>query len=373
MTVELAGVVALLFVLTALGVSAGLALIASSMVGITLLIGVGNLTALTGATVMNAVTAYATLSAVLLIGLGALLVHTGTVLSLPPRGAGLRGDPDRATYFAGGAFGVPLPASAALILVAVTFELSIVRLAAAALLPGLALSALYLAIFGLSRLIRPAPLELEAAPASDGGKVLAIVFRCLVPVLGALAFLAPIQAGILTPTEAAALAAVVGLIFVLVLSLVSKRARGGAWPGFSAGISAAAVFLLILVGLTLFASVLSLAGAARLAAEAVAPFTLDGRVLLGLTAVLALIVGIVLGPLAGVGVTGAAAFALLTAAGVDPLAMGVVLFLAAEAIRVGPRLWRGGFLRRAGEPGSWPYFLAAVAAIAGYILLADAL
>lgn len=369
MTVELAGVFALLLVSTALGLSVGLALIGSSMVGLALLVGAGNLTDLVGGPVVNALTTYTVLAAALLIVLGALLEHTGVVLGLPAQPAGRRDDPDRAAYFAGGALGVPLPASAALILVAILFEISIGRVVIAALLPGLVLSALYLLIFGLARMVRAAPLELGVAPEQGGGKVTAIVFRCLVPVLCMLVFFAPIQSGVMTPTEAAALVVIVGLIFVLVLILVSRRAQAGAWPGLSAGVSAAGVFLLILIGLTLFGQVMALGQVARHVSEAVSPLGLDGHALLGLAVVAALIVGTILGPLAGIGVTGAATYGLLVAAGTDQVVIGVVFFLTAEAIRVGPRLWRGGFLRQGGDLGNWLNYLAALAVIAGYIVL----
>jgi hypothetical protein len=85
--------------------------------------------------------------------------------------------------------------------------------------------------------------------------------------------------------------------------------------------------------------------------------------------VAALLAGTILGPLAAIGLAVAAGFGVLMGAGVDGLFVGVVLFLTAEAIRVGPRLWRGGFLRFDGGLGSWPNYLAALAVIAGYVLL----
>jgi hypothetical protein len=366
MSVELAGTVALLFVLTALGVSVGLALLGAGMVGVTLLVGADKLAPLMGNGITHAVTSYAAVCAILLIVIGALLEHVGAVLDLPARPDDRHADPDRAAWFAGGTFGVPLPVAASLVFVGLVTETSIARLTVAALLPGLALSALYLLLFGLSRLVRPAPLELGAGPQPErggDGRVLAIVFRCAVPVVGTLLFVAPIRSGVLTPTEAAGLVVVIGLIFALVLMLVSRRAQAGAWPGLSAGVSAAAIFLLILVGLALFGQLLAFGGVPQALAKAVTPLGLDGRALLGAAAVAALVAGTILGPLAAVGLAAPLAFGLVTTAGVNPIVIGVVLFLTAEAVRVGPRLWRGGFL------GSWPNYLAALAVTAGYIVL----
>lgn len=371
MSIELAGIVTLLFVLTALGVSAGLALLGAAMVGAALLLGADKLAPLMGTGVTHAVTTYAAVCAMLLIVTGALLEHVGAVLGLPVRPDGRRADPDRAAWFAGGAFGVPLPVAASLVFVGLVTETSIGRLTVAALLPGLALSALYLLVFGLSRLVRAAPLELSADPQADGGdgRVLAIVFRCVVPVIGTLVFVAPIRSGVLTPTEAAALVVVIGLIFALVLMLVSRRAQAGAWRGLSAGVSAAAIFLLILVGLGLFGQLLAFGGVPQALAKAVAPLGLDGRTLLGATVIAALVAGTILGPLVAMGLAAVLSFGILSAAGVNVIVIGVVLFLTAEAIRVGPRLWRGGFLRQPGSLGSWPNYLAALAVIAGYVVL----
>jgi tripartite ATP-independent transporter DctM subunit len=117
---------------------------------------------------------------------------------------------------AGGTLGILIPPSIMLIVYAATSGISVVKLYAAALLPGMLLAGLYMVYVVTRVVINPslAPkLPKEAYENVSWGEVLILLFKAFVPlsvlilsVLGAILF------GLATPSEAAAIGAMGGVV-----------------------------------------------------------------------------------------------------------------------------------------------------------------
>ncbi len=118
---------------------------------------------------------------------------------------------------AGGTLGILIPPSIMLVVMGPVMGISVVRLFAAAIVPGLILSGLYIAYAMTRSFINPElgpPLPKEER-ASSLGEIASEFFRGVLP-LAVLIFaaLGSILAGLATPTEAAAAAAVASILLV---------------------------------------------------------------------------------------------------------------------------------------------------------------
>ncbi|MFN0041521.1 MAG: TRAP transporter large permease subunit [Burkholderiales bacterium] len=123
---------------------------------------------------------------------------------------------------AGGCLGILIPPSVMLILYGATAQVSVVKLYAGALFPGLMLAGLYIVYAIVRAMINPAlapkpPAEERAVPA---GEVLRMLATSVLPLAALItAVLGSIVAGIATPTEAAA----VGALGAVLLALGYRR------------------------------------------------------------------------------------------------------------------------------------------------------
>jgi len=120
---------------------------------------------------------------------------------------------------AGGTLGILIPPSIMLIVYAAASSVSIVRLYAAALLPGFTLVGLYLIyVMGRSILqpsVAPRPTA-EEIPDVPGGKLLMMILTSFLPLAFLiLAVLGSILFGLATPTEAAAIGALGGIALAI--------------------------------------------------------------------------------------------------------------------------------------------------------------
>lgn len=157
---------------------------------------------------------------------------------------------------AGGTLGILIPPSIMLVIMASEATLSVGKLFAAALLPGILLSILYLLYVGIRCFIKPElgpPISEEERAGVTRGQIAIMVLKSLVPpmililgVLGSLFF------GIATPTEASGVGAF--LAFVMVLAY-----RKFTWQGlYRAVIQTAKIntmVIIILCGATCFTGV----------------------------------------------------------------------------------------------------------------------
>jgi tripartite ATP-independent transporter DctM subunit len=159
------------------------------------------------------------------------------------------------TIAASGTLGILIPPSIMLVILGDLVQVPVGTLFAAAVGPGLLLSALYLAYIGIFARLNPGsapPLPEEFAPA-DKGELVGMVLKSLIPpvvLIGVV--LGSIFGGLATPTEASAM----GCLGALVLALLYRRLNLRMLQDviYSAGVTNALVFFII-IGATIFAYV----------------------------------------------------------------------------------------------------------------------
>lgn len=149
---------------------------------------------------------------------GAVEVMIGMMAIGPMQRLGYRNDLIAGTVCAGGSLGTMIPPSLVLIVYASVANLSVGKLFAAAILPGLVTVALFLAYIALRALVQPPTGVAQAADDAGAmplGRKLWLTLVGLLPAVALiLAVLGTILAGIATPTEAAS----VGALGTLVLA-----------------------------------------------------------------------------------------------------------------------------------------------------------
>jgi len=169
---------------------------------------------------------------------------------------------------AGGTLGILIPPSIMLIVYAAASGVSIVRLYAAALLPGLTLVGLYLVyIIGRSLIqpsIAPKPTE-EELPSVPLPRMLLMLFTSFFPLaVLILSVLGSILFGLATPTEAASIGALGGLLLALVYrSLSFQRLRESVYLT----VRTTAMVCWLFVGSYIFSSVFSYLGGEHVISE----------------------------------------------------------------------------------------------------------
>jgi tripartite ATP-independent transporter DctM subunit len=195
------------------------------------------------------------------------------------------------TICAGGSLGTIIPPSVVLIVLGPMAEVSIGRLFAGAMLPGLILAGLYIAYIMLSCLIWP-----ETGPrAGDADKDMSfkeqLVFsaRVLVPpLLLVTCVLGSILAGIASPTEAAGIGGAGALLLSVIYGTVT-------WKNLTQAVmktlSVTAMIMFILMGGMMFTSVFFSMGGMRIVSSFVLNLELSPLVLLALILFLAFLLG----------------------------------------------------------------------------------
>ncbi|KAF0677366.1 TRAP transporter large permease [Profundibacterium mesophilum] len=169
---------------------------------------------------------------------------------------------------AGGTLGILIPPSIMLIVYAAASGVSIVRLYAAALLPGLLLVGLYLTyVIGRAILqpsVAPRPTE-EEVPSVKLGTLLWMLFTSFFPLaVLILSVLGSILFGLATPTEAAAIGALGGMVLAVAYRAMSfQRLRESVYLT----VRTTAMVCWLFVGSYTFSSVFSYLGGEHLISE----------------------------------------------------------------------------------------------------------
>lgn len=166
------------------------------------------------------------------------------------------------TIAAGGTLGILIPPSVVLIVYAIIVEVNIVTMFAAALIPGLLATAMFIAAVALYvRLVPGSGPKGEAVPRDE---VVAATLA-MVPVLVIFAVvIGGIYAGIYSPTAAAA----IGVVLVVVYGVGRRRLTlGGMRDGLLETARTSGMIFLILLGAELLKIFMSRAGVPQAAAE----------------------------------------------------------------------------------------------------------
>ena len=172
---------------------------------------------------------------------------------------------------AGGTLGILIPPSIMLIVYAASSGVSIVRLYAGALLPGLTLVGLYLVYIVGRALIQPSSAPkptLEEVPHVPAGKLAWMLFTSFLPLaLLILSVLGSILFGLATPTEAAAIGALGGMLLAVIYrAMTFQRLRESVYLT----VRTAAMVCWLFVGSYVFSSVFSYLGGEHVIADFVA-------------------------------------------------------------------------------------------------------
>lgn len=312
---------------------------------------------------------YAIVGVLVLALLGSWLQSLGAVQTFPDNRLGSPRDPDRESWFSGSALGAPLPIAVPLVLACFLMEISIGKAIVVALPVGLLLTLIYVILFViLLARGRPASVRRSAVRVD----VALVVFRILIPIVAIAAVFAPVHLGLATPNEAFAILFALLLLPGLLCAALSRGGWRRSGVGLLAGARGAGNIVLLILGLGLMVMALQLSGGLGKIYE---PLQLEPTIAVPGMLLVVLVIGMVTGPLAALGVVVVAGYPLIAKLGVDPILFAGALFIAVEAVRVGPRLWRDGFLRGRVlhedgtvevETGSWPYYLAAVVVTVAY-------
>ncbi|MGQ3030442.1 MAG: TRAP transporter large permease, partial [Ferrovibrionaceae bacterium] len=242
---------------------------------------------------------------------------------------------------AGGTLGILIPPSLVLMVYGLIAQLSVAKLFAAAMVPGLVLTALYIVVVRIMVALRPE--RAPRLPTQGLATIPKTLLRIWHVVLLFGVTLGGIYLGWFSPTEAAA----VGAFGALVLGVALRRlGRAEAVRTFGETVRVVATFTIIIMGATLFSYFVVQTGIARTIVDWIA-----GLGIPPLGVMLALIVFyIVLGCfLEGIGmvlVTGPVLLPLVTANGYDPIWFGVLLVIVIEIGLIHPPVGMNLFVIR---------------------------
>ncbi len=282
---------------------------------------------------------------ILAVGAGALFATlTGVAMgSVAMLGSTLAPDMERRGYarsmslgpiLASGSLAIMIPPSALAVILASLGKFSIGKLLVGILLPGFLLAVVYVAYIVIRCTLQPSlapPYDVAPAPL---GRRLADTLRYVVPPLSVIVVvIGTIFFGVATPTEAAAVGAL--LCFVLAIAYrrltwaVTKKAVGSAT-------SLSVMVLIILTGSAAFGQLLSFSGVTPAITRLVTELSIDPLVVLILMQVIVLFLGMFIEQTSIVMVTIPIFMPIVQALGWDPIWFGAILMLNLEMATISP-------------------------------------
>jgi tripartite ATP-independent transporter DctM subunit len=264
---------------------------------------------------------------------------------------------------AGGTLGILIPPSVTMIVYGIATETSIGRLFLAGVMPGLMLTAMFMAwaLFDCWR--KGYRFDDIGRRYSLAEKLAALprVLPFLVIIAGTLYVL---YGGVATPSEAAGAGALITLVAVtLIYRLFSWKPHAGI---FQSAMKESVMIMMIMAAAELFAFALSSLFITQTAAQAIAGLGVDKWVLLGLVNVFLLVSGMFLPPVAIIVMSAPLLFPIITQAGFDPYWFAVVLTVNMEVGLITPPVGLNLFVINAIAPdiptrevlwGALPYVL----------------
>jgi C4-dicarboxylate transporter, DctM subunit len=236
------------------------------------------------------------------------------------------------TIAAGATLGILIPPSINMIIYGAMTNTSVGRLYAAGVIPGLLLTALFMAVIAVACWWKPALAGAVAVPAPLRDRLLRLV-DLLPPTAIFIVVMGSIYLGWATPTESAALGVVMSLILCAAYRKVSVRMLNEC---FVTTVSVTAMIMLIAAAAFYLNFVLGLMGVPQALADFVGKLgATHGQMILILT-VFYLILGCFLDALAMIIGTIPIVFPLVVAMEIDPVWFGIYLVLMAELALITP-------------------------------------
>jgi len=266
---------------------------------------------------------------------------------------------------AGGTLGILIPPSLILMIYAVIAQLSVVDLFAAALMPGLLLMVLYIAVTFIVVRIRNSPWYVPPTKTTAEPLARALLRVWHVALLFGLT-IGGIYAGWFTPTEAAATGAFGALLLGLVTRRLSPRAAYGA---FDETIRLVASLTFIVIASTMFSYFIVQTGISRDIGEWIARSGFSPVLVICFVFLFYLVLGSFLEGMGMVLITVPILLPVVTGVGFDPIWFGVFLVVMIEIGLVTPPVGMNLFVLRAVAPqigmrdaylGILPYLAAPV-------------
>ncbi|MBN9887263.1 TRAP transporter large permease [Salipiger abyssi] len=225
-----------------------------------------------------------------------------------------------------GSLGLLLPPSIAMIIYGILAEVSVSRLFAAGVLPGLVVSGLYSAFIMAMALIRPG-----VAPAGHQNFALRDYARAaldLLPVVALMGIvLGAIYSGIATPSEAAAVGVLAAFVVLILLRELNWELVRASLLGT---VKTSTMVCIILISASLLSTTLGYLHLPQELGAAIGAMNLDPLALIMLLALFYLLLGIFVDGVAIIVMTLPMTLPLVTAAGYDPVWFGVFLVLMVE-------------------------------------------
>ncbi|MFC5392116.1 TRAP transporter large permease [Bosea vestrisii] len=242
---------------------------------------------------------------------------------------------------AGGTLGILIPPSLILMIYGIIAQLSIIKLFAAALIPGLVLTGLYLLTVWLWVRLRP-----EAAPKLPSESK-AQAFRLVLSIWDVAALFLVTFGGIylgwFSPTEAAA----VGAFGALLLGLLRRGfARGDVATAFTETTRITANLVLIVLGSTIFSYFVVQTGMAQSVVKSIAAVGLPPLAVMLLLITFYIFLGCFLEGIGMVLVTVPVLLPLVLSTGYDPIWFGVLLVIVVEIGLIHPPVGMNLFVIR---------------------------
>jgi C4-dicarboxylate transporter, DctM subunit len=240
-----------------------------------------------------------------------------------------RGYNDRINYgtiAAGGALGILIPPSAAMIIYGSMVNENIARLFIAGIVPGLLLAAIYIAYVMIICLIRK-----DLVPADDGNPdsiSLMEILRGMLPLITLIIFvIGGIYRGIVTPTEAAAL----GVFGAIIVGMISGRLS---WASLAKAVQrsvlSTAMILFIILGAQILSFALARTGISRSLVDWVVSIGLGPWEIFVIICMLYLVLGCFIDAISMMVLTLPLVHPIIVALGFDPIWFGVILVLLIE-------------------------------------------
>lgn len=231
-----------------------------------------------------------------------------------------------------GSLGLLIPPSIILIIYGVLTEVSIAKLFAAGVLPGLLVAGLFSAYIVVRCILNPSLSPASKTPTTFATLISAL--RDLLPItLLIVVVLGSIYSGIVTPSEAAA----IGVLAAMILTGCSGRLSFAMLrDSLMAAIRTSCMVCSILIAAALLSSAIGYLHVATGLTSMIATMNLSPYSLLLLLAIMYIVLGLFLDGISILVMTVPIVFPIISQAGIDPLWFGVFLVLMIEMGQVTP-------------------------------------
>lgn len=267
---------------------------------------------------------------------------------------------------AGGTLGILIPPSVPMIIYGTLAGVSVSQLFIAGIIPGLLMAAAFMITVYLWAVISP-----KSAPRAKSFTAI----EKLQALVGMLPFgtmmvfiLGSMYLGIVTPTEAGAVGAILSLIICLVRRRISW---GGFWDAILETLTVTAFILLIMFGASLMTYVFDYLRLAQSLVGAVTALKMSPAMVLLVVAIIYIVLGMFLDSISLITMTLPVVFPMMTAIGFDPVWLGILLVVLVEIGLITPPVGMNLFvLQGVGKVamkeivyGTIPFFIVMVLAI----------